>query len=245
MSLLDEIVAAHGGFDAWRSARRIDVHARSGGLLLRTRVPRGRFADASLEIATGEQRAVARDYPVPGRRGVFDAGVVRIESAAGEVLAERVDPRPLFSGRAGIRRNFRWDELDLVYFAGYAWWNYVNHPLLLTREDVVVSEGRAPAVDGGTWRRLDADFPEALHTHSRRQSFFYDEELRLRRHDYVAEVVGGWAHAAHMCDEHRIFDGLLIPTKRRVYPIGPRGRALPGPVLVALDLLRVDVHREA
>lgn len=245
MSLLDEIVAAHGGLDAWRSARRVDLHARSGGLLLKTRVPRARFADVRLEVAIGEQRAVALDYPAPGRRGVFDAGGVRIESADGMVLEAREDPRSQFSGRSGIRRNFRWDALDLVYFAGYAWWNYVNHPLLLSRDDVAVREGRPLAVATGTWHRLDVRFPAAVHTHSPEQSFFYDGELRLRRHDYVAEVVGGWAHAAHLCDEHRFFDGLLFPTRRRVHPLGPRERPLPGPILVALDLLGVEVRRES
>jgi hypothetical protein len=84
-------------------------------------------------------------------------------------------------------------------------------------------------------------FPPGLDTHSPRQSFFYDESLRLRRHDYVAEVVGRWAHAAHFCDEHREAGGLLFPTRRRVVPIGPGERPLPGPVLVSLDLDEIDV----
>jgi hypothetical protein len=244
VELLDEIIAAHGGLDAWRSVRRFDVHARAGGLLLKTRVPRNRFADTRLEVDTGRQYAVARDYPEPGRRGVFDAGTVRIESDGGEVLDERADARSRFFGRDGLRRNLRWDALDLVYFAGYAWWNYANQPLLLTREDVVVTEGQPIAAGVGMWRRIDATFPAGVHTHSPRQSFFYDDELRLRRHDYVAEVVGGFAHAAHMCDEHRRFDGLLIPTRRRVHPLGPRERPLPGPTLVSLDVLEVGVVRD-
>ncbi len=245
MTLPDEIIVAHGGLDAWRGVERIDVHARSGGLLLATRVPRGRFADVRLEATVGRPRAVALDYPRPGCRGVFDAGAVRVETDGGEVLQERSDPRRWFSGRTGIRRNFRWDELDLTYFAGYAWWNYLNHPLLLTRDGVEVSEGKALRRGDEVWRRLDVSFPAGLDTHSPRQSFFYDGELRLRRHDYVAEVVGRWAHAAHFCDEHREVDGLLFPTKRRVYPVGLGERPLPGPVLVALDLLEIDVVRSS
>ena len=241
MSIVDEIVAAHGGAEAWEAAERIRVRGRAGGLLLRTRVPGDLYRDVRIEVAVGEPYAVAVDIPGPGTRGVFDRGEVRIETDAGDVLRRREDPRPMFSGRAGLRRNFRWDEFDFAYFAGYAWWNYLNHPLFLLRDDVAVSEGKPLRTKGGLRRRLDVTFPPGLDTHSPRQSFFYDEDLRLRRHDYVAEVVGGWAHAAHFCDEHREAGGLLFPTKRRVVPIGPGERPLPGPVLVSLDLDEIDV----
>ena len=201
MRLLDEIVEAHGGLDAWRGTDRVRLRARSGGLLLRTRAPGDGFADVQVEVGIGSVHASAAPFPGPGRRGVYADGAVRIETDAGEVVESRRNPRPCFFGRAGIRRNFRWDELDLVYFAGYAWWNYLNHPLLLTREDVAVVEAEPMRRDGQTWRRLDATFPAGLDTHSAGQSFFYDGDLRLRRHDYVAEVVGRWAHAAHMCSD--------------------------------------------
>jgi hypothetical protein len=241
MSIVDEIVAAHGGADAWHAAERIRVRGRAGGLLLRTRVPRSQYRDLHIEVTVGEPYAVAFDVPEPGTRGVFDHGAVRIETDAGAVLRRRDDPRPMFSGRTGLRRNFRWDEFDFAYFAGYAWWNYLNHPLFLLRDDLQVSEGPPLRTDGGLQRRLDVAFPPGLDTHSPRQSFFYDESLRLRRHDYVAEVVGRWAHAAHFCDEHREAGGLLFPTRRRVVPIGPGERPLPGPVLVSLDLDEIDV----
>lgn len=243
MPLIDEVIAAHGGLDAWRGTERIRLRARSGGLLLRTRAPGNRFADVEVEVAIGRRYAAARPFPEPGRRGVFEDGVVRIESDGGEVLESRTDPRPLFFGRSGLRRNFRWDALDLVYFAGYAWWNYLNHPLLLAGEGFTVVEGEPLRHGGEAWRRLDVTFPPGLDTHSPRQSFLYDGRLRLRRHDYVAEVVGRWARAAHMCDEHREVGGLLIPTRRRVHPIGPGGRPLPGPTLVSLDLDGIEVVR--
>ena len=75
---------------------------------------------------------------------------------------------------------------------------------------------------GETWRRLEAHFPASLDTHSPRQIFYYDADLRLRRHDYTAEVVGGWARAAHMCADHVEAGGLVFPTRRWVRPIGPQ-----------------------
>jgi hypothetical protein len=84
-------------------------------------------------------------------------------------------------------------------------------------------------------------FPAAIHTHCRRQVFYYDDALRLRRHDYTAEVIGRWARAAHMCADHVVVDGLMFPTRRWVRPRGPRNEPLPFPTLVALQLSEIEV----
>lgn len=244
MTLLDDVLDSHGGIAAWARARTVRARVRSGGLLLRTRVPGNRLANARLEVDIDRVRAVAYPFPGPGQRGVFDDGAVRIESDDGEVLASRADPRSCFFGRPGLRRNLRWDALDSAYFAGYAWWNYLNVPYLFTREGVEVAEGEPWREGPESWRRLDVTFPAGLHTHSQRQSFLYDDDLRLRRHDYVAEVVGGWARAAHMCADHVSVGGLVFPTRRWVRPVGPGNRPLPFPTLVALELSEVEVGFE-
>lgn len=245
MSLLEEVLEAHGGRDRWAAAKTIRARIRSGGLLLRTRMPGNAFAEARIEVDVDRVRAVAEPFPTPGRRGVFEDGSVRIQADDGEILASREDPRPCFFGRAGLRRNLRWDVLDSVYFAGYAWWNYLNAPYLLIRAGVEVSEAEPWREGAETWRRLDVNFPAGLDTHSPRQTFYYDHEFRLRRHDYVAEVVGGVARAAHMCADHVSAGGLLFPTRRWVRPIGPRNRPLPFPTLVWLELVEIEVEDQA
>jgi hypothetical protein len=242
MALADEVLDAHGGRERWAAATTVRAKVRSGGLLLRTRVPGKRLAEGALEVDVDRVRAAADSISEPGRRGVFEDGAVRIEDGRGGVLASRAHPREQFFGRPGLRRNFRWDELDATYFAGYAWWNYINVPYLFLRHGVEVVEGEPSEHHGEVWRRLDATFPPGLDTHSRRQTFYYDSELRLRRHDYTAEVVGGWAHAAHMCAGHVEVDGLVFPTSRRVTPIGPGGRVLPHPALVWLELSEIEVE---
>jgi hypothetical protein len=179
---------------------------------------------------------------VPGRRGVFDHGSVRIEAADGGVLEFRERPRERFFGRSGLRRNLRWDGLDAGYFAGYAWWNYLTTPYLLAREAVSAIEIEPWREGGETWRRLEAIFPDDLDTHSPRQVFYYDRELRLRRHDYVAEIIGRWARAAHLCADHVEVEGLVFPTRRRVVPRGPGNRPLPAPTLVSLQLSSIEVR---
>jgi hypothetical protein len=240
-TLLGEVLEAHGGVERWRAVREIRARVRSGGLLLATRAPRGLFSEYEVRVEVAEQRAWFDPSGVHERAG-FDRGRVFLEDAEGQTIAERSDPRPLFFGRGGLRRNLRWDALDTAYFAGYAMWNYLTTPLLLTRDDVRVSEGEPRTGPGGErWRRLGARFESSLHTHSAEQAFWVGDDSLLRRHDYTAEVVGGWARAAHSLAEYREAGGLVFPTRRRVTPRAPGGSALPGPTLVWLELEDIAV----
>ena len=239
--LLDEVLNAHGGLERWRAVTALTVHGSFGGLL-RSRLPGNRMAHVNVRVRLAEQHTVFRGFPQEDQQGVFDRGDVRIETRDGQPITARHNARAAFAGPGALRRNFRWDALDAAYFAGYAWWNYLSTPMLLTREGVTVTEGDIWLEAGEQWRRLEVSFPPDIHTHSRRQSFYVDDAGLIRRHDYVAEPIGRWARAAHYCDDHRHFGGLLFPTCRRVRPIGPRGRSLPNPVLVALDIDQIEIE---
>jgi hypothetical protein len=215
-----------------------------GGLLIRTRVPGNRLADSHLTVHVQEPRTVLDPFPRDGQRGVFERGAARIEGYDGAVLGSRPDARAAFFGRSGLRRNLRWDALDSVYFAGYAMWNYLTAPYLLTREGVEVSDGDTWKERAETWRRLDASFPPDIDTHSPQQTFYFDALGYLQRHDYVPEVIGRWARSAHYCADHVQAGGLVFPTRRWVRLIGPGNRSLPFPTTVSLQLtdLRVDTE---
>lgn len=140
-ALLDGVLDAHGGLQRWRAAETVHGRVRTGGLLLRT----GCRATASRTTAS---RCMSNR---PGRSWIrsrvtgtaeSSSGQVRIESHDGAVISSRAHPRAAFFGRSGLRRNIRWDPLDSVYFAGYAMWNYLTTPYLLTREGVAVEEER-------------------------------------------------------------------------------------------------------
>jgi hypothetical protein len=243
VTLLDEVMEAHGGLERWRGARSIHARVRSGGLLLRTRIPGNRLADYRLTVQVHEPRAVLDPFPRAGERGVFDRGGARIEHRDGEVVASRSDPRAAFFGASGFRRNLRWDPLDSAYFAGYAMWNYLTTPYLLTGDGLEVSERGIWEEHGEAWRRLEARFPAAIDTHSRSQTFYFDAHGRLKRHDYVADVVGRWARVAHYCADHVQAGGLVFPTRRWVRPVRPGNRSLPFPTMVSLQL--TDLHVES
>lgn len=235
-ALLGEIFAAHGGRERWAGLTQITAHARSGGLLPWMKGRARALGEFEISVSTREPVAVLSPFPAPGMRGVFGGDRVRIEAEGGGVVAERQDAREAFFGFGRLRRAFRWDELDALYFAGYAFWNYLNTPRLFDDSRIEAREIAPWRRRRFTWRRLQVTFPEGFHTHSRRQIFYFDDDGRLRRHDYTAEVVGPIARAAHLCDEHRSFDGLLFPTRRRVVPRAPLRRTFPAPTLVAIEL---------
>jgi hypothetical protein len=239
--LLDEILTAHGGLERWRALTALTAHGRFGGLLS-SRFPGNRMANVTVRVQLAEQRAIFYGFPREDQQAVFDRGDVRIETRDGDLVSARRNARAAFDGVSGVRRNLGWDALDAAYFAGYAWWNYLSAPMLLTREGVTVAESDTWREAGEQWRRLEVTFPSDIHTHSERQTFYVDAAGLIRRHDYVAQPIGLWAHAAHYCDDHRHFAGLVFPTRRRVRPRRPSGRALRNPILVALDIDQIDIE---
>jgi len=235
--LLTSAIEAAGGEQRWRRASVLTADVRSGGFLLRSKFKSRVFAEYTVTASTGEIRSVLEPYPEPGRRGVFSGDRVHIETDSGEVLAERDSPREAFMGFGGrLRHAAWWDDLDALYFAGYAFWNYLNTPFMLTADEIEKREIDPFEADGETWRRLEVRFPEGSHTHCREQTFYFDGEGLLRRHDYAPDVVAPFAQAAHISGEHREFDGFTVPTKRRVTPVGPRNRPLRAPLMVWIDV---------
>ncbi len=170
---------------------------------------------------------VTQGWPKDGLRAIVDGPrEVRIETDAGDLVASREDPRRYFPGG---RRLFRWDDLDMAYFAGYAAWNYLTFPALLSRDDIAWSD-----ISETT---LEARFPESLPTHSPLQRFHIDSESGLlRQHDYTAEVFGGWAKAANVVEEHGEWEGVPYPSQRKVTPRKGDGRPRAFPLLVGIEI---------
>lgn len=227
---LQRILDAAGGMAYWQSLSAVEVSMSAWGFLFRAKRIRP-LHHAVITVDTTEPRAVMKDFPKPGCTAtLLGTHRVEIRDASGAVLRGRDNPRQAFGG---IRHGLYWDDLDFTYFSGYAMWCYLTLPFLLMRRGVSI-ERFEQAPGGGVI--LTAGFPDFLPAHSPTQKFYFDPSGRLVRHDYTAEVVGGWAKAAHICGDYRRFGGLWAPTRRRVYPRGPGNRPLPFPTLVALDI---------
>ena len=233
IQIINESVEAHGGMDFWNSLEALDAEISASGFLF-TAKRRPLLRRVRMRAFTREPKFSFFDFPRPGLTSeLVGTSKVRILDNSGTVIAVRENPRSAFRG---IRHSFSWDDLDFIYFGGYATWNYLTAPFLLARPGFVL-EAREPLTrDPQSLIRVEATFPDDIPTHSRRQIFYFDDQRLLRRLDYIAEVVGGWAHAAHFCEEYRTFDGLTVPTRRFVLPLFFGTKPLPGPRLVDLEV---------
>ena len=226
--LLEQAIDAHGGMDRWRSAREVRVRLSSGGRLFDQRLPKVRRVSGEGHFLTDRPYVEFVGYGSPGRRGVFDHGAVRIEDPRGTVLGPREDGRASF---AWFSRRLWWDQLDGLYFRGYTMWNYVAAPFMLAGNGFALREGTPLQQGDEVWRSLVATFPPDIPTHSRQQTFYFDERGWLRRLDYTAEVIYSWATSSNLCYDHKRLSGILVPTRRRVV-LRMGGRPLPGPTIV-------------
>ncbi len=64
----------------------------------------------------------------------------------------------------------------------------------------------------------------------------------LLRHDYTADVIGGWATAANRRLASEVVDGLRFYTRRLVTPRFGDHPVLPGPTLVWIELDDIRVR---
>jgi hypothetical protein len=217
------------GWNTDREVRYLDVRLSvSGGLFQIKGHPEG-LDDVMMRIETQRPAVTFVPFGRPDYRGHFTPTRVWIEDRDGRVVEERADPRASFAGHI---LTTPWDRLHLLYFAGYANWNYFTAPFLLTHSGVNVREIGPHEENGETWQRLQVQFPSTIPTHSAEQTFYYNDKGLLQRHDYVAEVAG--AVGAHYSFDHASFSGLVFPTLRRVVGLTPTGPLISGPTAILL-----------
>ncbi len=231
--LLDEIIEAHGGRALWNSIETVEAVISARGFLF-TAKRRPVLDRVRVTANAQEPRLVFHDFPSPGSPAELVGNKeVRITGREGGLVWKRLNPRQAFKG---LRHIIWWDDLDFVYFGGYALWNYLTTPFLFIREGfqfaVLDFSGDGPS----SWTRLLVTFPDEIPTHCKRQIFHVDENRYIRRLDYTAEVVASWARAAHVCELYQDFKGYKAPTRRRILPMPWGNMPLPGPVLVAIDI---------
>ena len=74
--------------------------------------------------------------------------------------------------------------------------------------------------------------------HHRQQTYYFDDGGLLRRLDYSVDLLGS-GPAVHYPSDYREFDGIMVPTRRRVYARNPDGSPGLDSVSVAVDVTDV------
>ncbi len=220
-SLVNAVIEAHGGEHFWNRIGGLRIQLRIGGNILATKFQSPHARPIQLEVDATRIFARLTPFPRAGLRGIFEEHSVRLETEGGVVVKERKVTRDL-DGR--VERRLVWDDLNLLYFLGYALWNYAMTPFYFLWPGFECVEGELwRERDGSRWRTLHVAYPPAFPTHSRQQTFYFDEQGLLRRLDYTAYVFGEWTRGVHYCGDHKNFNGLIFPTHRVVYPRLPSG----------------------
>jgi len=230
--LLNSVIEAHGGLARWKQHRTLSATLVTGGGLwamkglVQDSTPRTMWVDLH------EQLASVTPFGNPEWRTAFTAQRVAIETAGGEVVQERLDPRASFKGHV---MNTPWDPLHRAYFNGYAMWTYLTTPFFMSMPGCEVTE-IDPWVEGDErWHGLRVRLPDQIASHSTEMDFYFGPDLLLRRHDYHVDVAGGFSAAQYVHDIVAI-DGLKFPTRRRAFLRGPDMQPVRDMLLVAIDL---------
>src|SRR5215472_14264980 len=187
--LLARIIDAHGGIDRWNQYERVEATIVAGGGFFRLKGFPQDLTPRRMTVWLGEKRASVSPFGAPDYRTMFTPERIAIEKLDGTTIAERQVPKDSFSGH---QMHTPWDALHRAYFDGEALWTYLTTPFLLTMNGVRVEETEPWREGTETWRVLRAYFPGSIETHCGIQDFFFGEDLMLRRHDYNANVAGGF-----------------------------------------------------
>lgn len=214
-TLLDEVIDAHGGLQRWKAVQSLRATVSAAGPMWDLRaVPSALRTNMTVDVRVQEQSISISTWTDTERRFVLRTNPEIVTMTAGDLhdMEVRREPRASFPAEAGAP----WDHLQANYFMGYALWNYLTAPYLLSYPGVETLEIEPWHDDMGRWRRLRVKFPPGIATHCPEQVFYFDSDGLLRRLDYHVEVSTN-GEAAHYVDDYVDVDGLKFPTRRWVY----------------------------
>ncbi|CAG2161149.1 hypothetical protein [Cupriavidus numazuensis] len=234
--LLDKAIEAHGGWGRWQEIEGITADMSAVGLWHLKGWPDVLKA-VKVEVDPHRQHAAYSPFLKAGQIGLFEGNRTAIVTGDGAVVEEQQDTAQSFGGHSLMTP---WNVQQLIYFTGYAIWTYLTTPFLLRTPGFRLEEGEPWEESGEVWRRLKVEFPENIRSHSRQQSFYFDDRGLLRRHDYSVDIIGGSA-SANYTTEHKTFGGIVFPTQRCVYRTTPDNHPILDRAVVAIDIHKIDL----
>jgi hypothetical protein len=222
----ESAINAYGGADVWKNNKYIEAEVSVRGLAF-TLKQRPFFNHAKIKMEI--ERPYSKITPIGKNKnvsGILDGNDVRVEDSNGIIISERKNARRLFPYG---RRLFYWDDLDMAYFANYAFWNYFTLPNLLQSPEIQWEE----KANGF----LQATFPDSFPTHNKVQEFHFDVKTGLLiQHNYTADIISPLAKAANVVVHHNSSGEIIYPSRRLVTPRSNSGKALKRPILIDITV---------
>ncbi len=228
--LILKSIEAHGGLARWNQIEAVTATFHPDGLALQMRSQQAFSRQPTrVTVDTRRQKAIFDPFLKSDHLGIYEPHRTAIETRGGAVVEELLNPRDSFSAEVP------WSGPQMIYFAGHALWTYFNLPFRLAGDDFRLQELEPWIEDGETWRAVKVIFPSEIATLCSEQVLYFDERGMIRREDYSVEVSQN-TPVAHYVDGHQSFDGIVFPTRRRIYPRGPDLRPNRDVVIMAADL---------
>src|SRR5215471_18609647 len=234
--LLNFVVDAHGGLERWNKVQAVTVTASVTGEIWKVKSKPDYLKNVIFKVETKRER-VTGDFPGQDKRSLFEPERVAIMRRDGTMIASRDDPEASFRGQEQFTP---WDDLHVAYFSGEAFYTYINTPFLFTYEGFSSEEIAPIQVDGETWRRLQVTFPDTVKSHTKIQLFCFGPDGLLRRHDYHVDILGV-APGFNYASDYRVVEGIVFPTKRRVYAREVESPHTEEPLLVNIDMGKITI----
>jgi hypothetical protein len=235
--LLAWAVDAHGGLQRWNEFRKLKAALSIDGAIWHLKRVPGLLQDKVVDMSTHEQRITIE--PFDGREGRvgFENERMTFESA-GRVSKVVDSPASTFAGQT---LETPWDLVHVAYFASEALWTYLTSPFLYTYPGFITREIEPWHEDGEIWRRLEVTFPDNVASHTKTQITHFGPDGLMRRHDYTVDILGG-ATGANYPGGYRSFQGIMVPTTRRIFAYDADLKKVPEPILVSIDISDVSLR---
>ncbi|GAB2874934.1 hypothetical protein GCM10027093_08000 [Paraburkholderia jirisanensis] len=185
-----------------------------------------------VSVDTREQMTLFEPFAAPGQRGIYRPHRTSIESFDGTLVEGLDHPRETLTT---MPLGTAWSAPQVLYFLGYSLWMYLTLPFSFL-EDGMKCEEIEPLVEGDeTWRALKVTYPVSYPSHSTEQVHYFDDKGLMRRQDYTVDARQNLG-AAHYLFGHQNVEGLVFPTRRRIYARGLDGAPLKDRLLISADL---------
>jgi hypothetical protein len=229
--LLKLALEAHGGLERWNQVKSIKIQASITGAIWYVKSKPDCLKNIVMTADVHTERVIT-EFPGQDKRSIFEPNRIVMEKIDGTLIETRDDPEKSFEGQ---QRETPWDDIHVAFFSSEALWTYLTAPFLYTYQGFKTEEIASIRVKNETWRRLKITFPDYVKSHTREQISCFGPDGLLRRHDYTVDILGGGTGLNYASD-YRDVDGIVVPTKRRIYAWEGDYQLVKEPLLVAIDM---------